>query len=292
MEHQLWKEIVRVLDEIGKGRKRPRETYSDRRIVEIWYWSVLHDRPVSWGRQQNNWPIYWRRDGFPSSSRMSRRLRSASVRRLLAEMEQRVIAPRQPSLYWIIDGKPLVISGCSKDRQAGYGRATGGKAKGYKIHAIVGTDNSVAAWRLAPMNKDERVMAARMLRKAPIQGYVVADTNYDSNPLHQVCMARGELQLVTQRRYGPGHGFGHAKQSAGRLRSMELVENPHPYFAEGLLKERSQIERFYGQCTNWWGGLSGLPAWARTYHRVHRWVQSKLVLTGLKNRLRNKTYAA
>ena len=67
----------------------------------------------------------------------------------------------------MLDGKPLTIGGCSKDRQAGYGRAAGGKARGYKIHVIYGSDGSIAAWRIAPMNVDERVMAARASFNAP-----------------------------------------------------------------------------------------------------------------------------
>src|SRR5690242_7848308 len=110
---------------------------------------------------------------------MSRRLRRPPVRALLAALEERVVRPTAPGLYWMVDGKPLPVGGCSKDRQAGYGRAAGGKAKGYKVHAIVGGGGAVAAWRLAPMNKDERVMAARLLRGRPaIQGYLVADSNY------------------------------------------------------------------------------------------------------------------
>jgi hypothetical protein len=193
----------------------------------------------------------------------------------------------------MIDGKPLVIGGCSKDRQAGYGRAAGGKAKGYKVHAIVGPGGAVACWRLAPMNKDERVMAGRLLRSGPpIQGYLVADSNYDSNGLHEACAALGEVQLVTRRRYGPGRGTGHRKQSPGRLRSMALLEGPYPRFGEGLLRERAAIERTFGNLTNWGGGLTALPPWVRTHRRVHRWVQAKLVLTALKRQLPERTCAA
>ena len=67
------------------------------------------------------------------------------------------------SLAWSMDGKPLMIGGCSKDKQAGYGRAAGCKAKGYKLHTIAGKQGEIAEWRVAPMNKDERVMGARML---------------------------------------------------------------------------------------------------------------------------------
>lgn len=87
----------------------------------------------------------------------------------------------------MIDGRPLAISGCSQDRQAGYGRAVNCKAKGYRIHAILTTEGLVAAWRLPTIDKDEQVQAQRLVRIAPIQGYVAADSNYDSNKLHQVC---------------------------------------------------------------------------------------------------------
>jgi hypothetical protein len=220
---------------------------------------------------------------------MSRRLRTKAVQTLLEELERRVTAPEAPGVFWKIDGKPLAISGCSKDRQAGYGRAAGCKAKGYKLHAVVGANGSLAAWRIAPMNKDERVMAERMLKTADIQGYVAADSNYDSNKLHAVCDERGNLQLVTRRRYGPQHGTGHRRQTPGRLRSIALTESPFNDFATALLEGREDIERSFGNLTNWGGGLNGLPAWVRTHPRVHRWVQAKLTLTGLRRRLRTHT---
>ena len=203
---------------------------------------------------------------------------------LLEALERRVTAPKEPGLFWMIDGKPLPIGGCSKDRQAGYGRAAGGKAKGYKLHALVGSDGALAAWRVAPMNKDERVMAERLLKTTPaaVAGYVVADANYDSNNLQEICDDRGEFQLVTPRRSGPGKGTGHRKQSIGRLRCIALIENPYPVFGAQLLQDRAAIERQFGNLTNWGGGLNGLPSWVRTHRRVRLWVQAKLVLTQLK----------
>src|SRR5690606_36823421 len=132
----------------------------------------------------------------------------------------------------------------------------GAKAKGYKLHAIVASDGSIANWRVAPMNKDERVMAGRLIRSAPpeLVGYLSADANYDSNKLHEACDQRGDLQLVTPRRYGPGKGTGHRKQTAGRLRSIALTEGPSHEFADRLLADRSEIERRYGHLTNWGGG--------------------------------------
>jgi hypothetical protein len=290
MEHQLWKAIVAVLASIGKARKTTRFDFSDEEIVKVYYWSVIHDRPVSWACSRVNWPLHLRRK-LPSPTTMSRRLRKRSVVALLESLERRVLAPQQPGLFWMIDGKPLPIGGCSKDRQAGYGRAAGCMAKGYKLHAVVGSDASIASWRLAPMNKDERVMAGRMLRAAEIQGYLAADSNYDSNKLHEICGQR-ELQLVSRRRYGPNHGTGHRAQSPGRLRSRELTENPQPAFANQLLKDRDAIERQFAQLTNWGGGLSCLPAWVRTHRRVRLWVQAKLVLAALKRLHGAKSYVA
>lgn len=296
MEYQLWKAIVAVLTELGKARFDPHENFSDHEIVKVFYWSVIHDRPVSWACQRRNWPAPLRRRRLPSNSTMSRRLRSASVLELLNQLDRCVLAPTETHLYWMMDGKPLPTSNCSKDRQAGYGRAVGGKAKGYKLHVLVNPQGEIAGWRIAPMNFDERVMAERLLQAAPeeVQGYVVADTNYDSNPLHAQCEQRpaGRLQLVTPRRYGPNRGHGHRRQTQGRMRSKELLENPMPAFGKKLMHDRGQIERLFGQTVSWGGGLTCLPPWARTYRRVRRWVQSKLVLTAVKRQLRERTCAA
>jgi hypothetical protein len=294
MEHQLLKAIVAVLAELDKPRTAPDFDYTDEDIVRVYYWSVICDRPTSWACRKDNWPIHLRRQALPSQPTMSRRLRSPTVVALLDALERRVVAPKEPGLFWMIDGKPLVIGGCSKDRQAGYGRAAGGKAKGYKLHALTGCDGSVAEWRVAPMNKDERVMAERLLKAASpaVVGYVITDANYDSNKLHQIADERGDLQLVTPRRYGPGHGTGHRQQAAGRLRSMALIEGPFPAFAEQLLKDRSEVERQFGNLVNWGGGLNGLPSWVRTHRRVRRWVQAKLVLAQLKRDAGSTTCAA
>lgn len=290
MEDQLWKEILIVLAQVDKRQRRTIEDFSDEDIVKLWYWAVIHDRPACWACQRRHWPLHARRRTLPSDSTVSRRLKTPSVVALLDAVERRVTKPKPGSLYWMIDGKPLVISGCSKDRQAGYGRAARSKAKGYKLHALVSAEGAIAEWRVAPMNKDERTMAERILKSANVDGYVVADANYDSNHLHKLCDAQGNRQLVTPRRYGPGKKVGHRAQSPGRLRSIALLENPTPHFGKQLLADRSAIERYFGNATNWGGGLTHLPPWARTYRRVRRWVQAKLTLAALRQALRKPTY--
>jgi hypothetical protein len=292
MERQLWKAIVVVLGRLDKGRRFARRKFTDVRIVEVYSWAVIHDRPTGWSCRRAHWPIDLQKRPLPSAATMSRRLRSPSVGALLEALDRCVLAPREGELFWMIDGKPLAIGGCSKDRQAGYGRAAGGKAKGYKIHALAGSSGGLAAWLLAPMNKDERTMAKRLVRRAWAQGYVVGDANYDSNPLHDVCVSLGELQLVTPRRYGKGKGIGHRRHSQGRHRSISLLENPTPHFGEQLLRDRAQVERQFGHWCNWGGSLTCLPAWVRTHQRVRRWVQIKLVLATLKRQTDQRTCAA
>ncbi len=281
MEMEFYQRIVELVARLETRQLARNQVFRDGVIVLTWFWAVIHDRPVSWACQKRHWPTHLRRQNRPSNTTMSRRMKSPGVKALLEQIEQHVLRPAGMNLLWMVDGKPLVIGGCSKDRQAGYGRAAGGKAKGYKLHAIFGPDFRVGAWRIAPMNVDERVMARRMLRTVPAQGYVLADSNYDSNRLHKMCDERGELQLVCPRRYGAGRGMGHRNQTNGRLRSKDLLEGPADFGRE-LLEQRFEIEQHFGHLTSWGGGLTCLPAWSRTHDRVHRWVQAKLILTALK----------
>ncbi len=292
MEHQLWYAFEQRLRALST-RFNPHCRFQDPDIVRVFYWAVLHDRPTAWACDPANWPLHARKKRLPSPSVMSRRLRSPSVRDLLRRLERDALGPPGDApLLWLVDGKGLPIGGCSKDRQAGYGKAAGGKAKGYKLHALVGSDGSVPIWRVAPMNKDERVMARRMVRQAQIQGYLVGDSNFDDNALHDICLAKGALQLVTRRRYRRAKGRGHHRHSPGRLRCLAILDSPFPAFGRGLLTQRAAIERYFGQLTSFGAGLSPLPAWVRTHRRVHRWVQAKLIFNALRMHRQNQTYVA
>ncbi len=285
--------VIRAAPGAAVNAFNPHCTYQNRDLVRVYYWAVLHDRPTTWACDRRHWPLHARKKPLPSPAVMSRRLRSPSVWDLLARLQRDVLCPHgDPPLVWLVDGKGLPIGGASSDRQAGYSKAAGGKAKGYKLHALVGSDGSLPVWRLAPMNKDERVMARRLVRQAQLQGYRVGDAAFDDNAQHDVCLAQGELQLVTPRRYRKAKGKGHHRHSPGRLRGLEILDSPCPQFGRGLLRQRRAIERYFGNLTSFGGGLGPLPAWVRTHRRVHRWVQAKLVFNALRMPLRNQTYVA
>ena len=100
------------------------------------------------------------------------------------------------SLLALLDGKPLPVSGVTKDPDATPGPSTGGRlAKGYKLHALWANRAAPEAWEVAPMNVSEKAVARELFAQAPGAGYVLADGNYDGNPLFDTAAAQG-YQLV------------------------------------------------------------------------------------------------
>jgi hypothetical protein len=285
MERERLRKVQGLLRRLGRRRSSRRQRYTDGAIVEVYFWSVICDRPVAWACDPSNWPPGLRRGTLPSQPAMSRRLRTAAVRALIDRIEHLARPPVQrPALVGVMDGKALTFALHSGDAQSGTGRGVGHIARGYKIHAVVDAAGRLLIWRLASLNIDERVMAKRLLRDMPPCAYVVADAHYDSNSLYQIAAQRG-MQLVTPRRYGPGKGLGHQAHHPARLRSKALLEeNASPFGAE-LLRHRRTIERVFAWLTGFAGGLVGLPPWVRTYRRVKAWVQSKIILAHLKGPL-------
>jgi hypothetical protein len=167
---------------------------------------------------------------------------------------------------------PLVIGNSSGDRQAGYGRAARGKAKGYKFYAIMDSRGGLDAWRVCPMNVSEKKMARRLIRDVPGPGYLIGDGEYDDAALYALA-AQQQCQLLAPKR--AGKGMGHRRQRAERLRGIELQQHA---FGQGLLHDRAAIDRFFGSWNSSFCGIKHLPPWVRTHRRVHRWVQAKLII--------------
>jgi hypothetical protein len=66
---------------------------------------------------------------------------------LLRLVEQRLRQSGDPRLLSLLDGKPLSVSGVSKDPDARWGQGAGGKAKGYKLHTLWSGRPLPEAWR-------------------------------------------------------------------------------------------------------------------------------------------------
>lgn len=274
MERELWLVLYRLARQCDPAPWWAVTEFFDYEVVAVYFWAVLHDRPTCWACDPMNWPKgLWQRK-LPSQSTMSRRLQTTEVQRLLHLMEERM-ASRQQTGEWIltVDGKPLLVGSHSKDPDAEWGHVRRGWAKGYRFHAIYGKGCIPMNWEAAALNAAEPDVAARMIPALKRGGgYILGDSAYDSNPLHDVSLAAGH-QLVAKRKR-PQAGLGHRRHSPGRLRCKDLLEGK---FGQALYALREDIERQFGWLTNHGGGLAPLPNWVRRFHRVRLWIQAKLL---------------
>jgi Transposase DDE domain len=273
MERELWTSLYGVVALLDKGYGNWKYSASD--ILAVFFWAVVHDRPISWAAKREHWSEDLRPKHFPSQSTLSRRMRSASVQELMTQVETTWLAMVGTACLYVrvIDAKGLPVSGVSKDADAGYGRCAGGMAKGYKFFAVWGGGPLPTAWALAPMNKSEKTMARELIPDLPGGGYLLADSEYDSNALYDLAHEAG-YQLLAAKRHRKSRGLAHQHHSDYRLRSIELLKHA---FGKGVHRFRRQIERDFGALTNCGGGMSPLPAWVRRFPRVRNWVHAKLL---------------
>jgi len=287
MERKLWKSlyvIIRFLDKRWGSWK-----YSTSDILAVYLWAVVHDRPMSWATQTENWPEDLKPKHFPSQSTLSRRMRRDDVWQLLTQVETTWLVVACMKDWWmhIIDAKGLPIGSVSKDADAGYGRCGRGMAKGYKLFVVWGKGPLPLAWALGPMNKSEKMAARDLIPELPGCGYLVGDTEYDSNVLYDLAQ-KADYQLVVRKRLPHSKGLGNHYQSPYRLRSIDLLKRK---FGKGLFRFQKQIERDFGNLTAFGGGLGPLPAWVRRFHRVRNWVQSKILINAVRWFQRNHPIA-
>lgn len=290
MEREVWRRIVGALKRLP--RTRPRNAlYTDPQIMAVSLWSVLHDRPVNWACDRHHWPMQaWRRS-LPDQSTMSRRLARASTQLLLEMLLDRLAPVERNALVLRIDGKPLPVAKHSQDRRAAIGRGAGGFQKGYKLHAIYARSNRPIAYRVTPMNVDERVVAQQMLHEHQLgEGYLLADANYETNPLYEQAAQIGRV-LVTPRRFRDAKGLGYARtHSVHRVAMIQRMKDPSP-FTRLLLRTRRAIETRFANLSNFAGGLTHLPPWVRG-RRVEPYVTAKILIRLARDQARAPAHAA
>jgi hypothetical protein len=277
MERELWKALNAIATHLSTPVGAWKFSVAD--IVVVYLWAALHDRPMSWAVDKDNWPRELCPVALPSQPTLSRRMRRAEVQQLMTEIENTWLAAVNVSTMLIntIDGKPLTVSGVTKDIDAGYGRGAGGMQKGYKLFAVWASGPLPLAWALAPMNRSEKTIAAELIPTLPGEGYLLGDAEYDSNKLFELAHAAGHQLFAPKRQ--KHRGVGHRPQSPYRLRSIELAKND---FGKTLFGYRREIERNFGNLTSFGGGLMCLPPWVRRFHRVRNWVHAKLLINAAR----------
>jgi len=277
VERDLWPLLYRTVREVAVGFAQKYVQIPGWVLVVTMLWAALHDRPVHWACDKANWHTRLRPTRLPSDATMSRRVDKVAVGLLWRAVEQRLRQlPGTPSsLVAFLDGKPLLVSGVSKDPDARWGRGTAGMAKGYKLHTVWAGRPLPEAWEGAARNVSEKATARRLIPQLTGGGYLLADGNYDAYYLFDLAHEYG-YQLVTPLRQGK---LGHHYQSPHRLRSIALMGTR---FGERLYQLRNRIERSYGNATSFGGGLGPLPAWVRGLDRVRTWVWAKLLINGAR----------
>ena len=192
MERELWPPLYHTLREAAKDFHQKYVQFQPWILAAVLLWAALHDRPVSWACNPRPWSTTrWRPRRLPSAATLSRRADGLAVGALLRLVEQRLRQRGDVRLLSLLDGKPLPVSGVSKDPDARWGRGAGGKAKGYKLHTLWSGRPLPEAWEVTPLPEAESVGGQRLLRQAPGAGYVLADGNYDSSPLFDEAAGQG-----------------------------------------------------------------------------------------------------
>ena len=76
MEGRVWEMVLSLVPASEPGSRRFR--YGCGEILLVVVWAVLHDRPMNWACQAENWPERWRPSKLPHPSTVSRRWRRDS----------------------------------------------------------------------------------------------------------------------------------------------------------------------------------------------------------------------
>ena len=292
MDRELWKLVLdlvkRAAREVGwnGGRRRPR--FPNWLIVAMYFWAAWHDRTLSWACDRDHYTSLFRPRKLPSVSRFTRRVKSDDCQAILQRVHDALAQRGLVINEGYVDGKPLLVSPVSKDRQATRGRVSGGFGKGYKLHAFVNEYRRIVVWSVTGLNEDEKTVALELLPHLPPMSpdaLVLKDSNYDSAPLHKAAAeltpeARLVGPLKGQGRVGPdGHHPVTLRQMGPERRELLAAWRHWPGLVELALRARDAIERVFGVLCSTAGGLgTALPPWVRTLDRVRRWVGAKIVL--------------
>lgn len=289
MERELFALLIDAVDRLAEARHRPAKAqFTDRDIILVWLWALLHDRPIDWACRRLNWPWHDRTRRLPSGSTMSRRLRSEPVQKLMIATLRalRVPSAERPDLF-ILDAKPLPVSGHSEDRDVGFGRASRVMARGYKLHSITDMAGNQWVFDVLSLQVNEVAAAKELLVRLPmlVGATMLADGNYDCNVLYDLAAERG-VQLVAASRRKHATGLGHHRHSPYRLKAIKIrTDQPN------VFEPRRRIESHFGTMGNVIGGLSPLPNHIRGLNRVRRWVTGKIIIDAA-HRLRRRQIRA
>jgi hypothetical protein len=266
-----------------------KSSYSDELIALMFFWCVLHDRPLCWAAERDAYnTTLFRPRRLPSRSQFGRRVNSERFQILLQMIHFDILGPFSVGGRSYFDGKPLVVGVASSDPDAKRGHVMGGFAKGYKLHVWADENRKIAYWCVDSLNVDEKVAAEAIIAQMPMftsQAMVLADANYDTQGMYEA-LAEKNAGLLTKPR---GMDLDHVEQWAQSRHPKNKPSRPvrqealdtwekNPGWSAWLYKDRINVEGTLSNLCSFAGGLGPLPSWVRRLHRVRRWVGAKIII--------------
>ncbi|HEX2988559.1 MAG TPA: transposase [Chloroflexota bacterium] len=277
MDDELLGALYHYLFSQDNWRSTAFHVYSDALMVLIELFRVGRQLSQRQALNRKHWPLWTRRLKFPSYSQFRRRVAAAPVQQILEQLGTHFRQQLPCTQEKVCDGKPLLVGGYSKDPDAHTGKAPGGWAKGYKLHAIVDAAGAVETWAVTALHVGEGGMARQLVGRTPLKQVLLrADANYDSVELYRSVAEAGGRLLAPRRK--PGTGLGHqCQQHEHRLQAIAELEGSAAAL-KVFERHRIRIEQVFGHLHNAPFGIWGLPSHVRRLPRVERWIRAKLAL--------------
>src|ERR1043165_1067616 len=263
MDRTIWKIVLQTIRAAHRRQPRPRRRpqYPDWLIVAMFLWSVWHQRPLSWACQRSHYGDLFRPRKIPSVSQFTRRIKTSRCRQILQQVHDALARTPLASSISYLDGKAMLVSPVSKDRDAKRGRVSGGFAEGYKLHVWATEDDRIPLWCVTPLNTAECPVAEQLCLRMPMladDSLVMADGNYDSKNIHKLIACRNGRLLAPPK--GMAEHPVTLRQMGAVRREALTVWRDSPSPARGVLRRRIAVENIFSRICQ----LSRLPAWARS----------------------------
>lgn len=280
MDWLQWSRIVSIIIVTSRRLSRDdRLSFSDLLIMKMFFWTVIHNKPLYWACERKNYHGRFRPRALPSVSQFCRRVNSPRFHRHLQLMHDVLIERAKFSRLFFMDGKALPVSPVSGDPDAKVGRAGGVFAKGYKLHALMSVDRKIIGWSVTSLNIHEVRVAHHLVEQLPPVSdsrTLIVDGNYDSKHLHNQAWERN-TRLITWPR-GRAKDPSKRRRMGDARRTMIDAWEKSPAAMWKIYKQRDEIERGFGVLTCRHDLLGPLPAFVRRINRVRRWVGAKIIL--------------
>jgi len=307
MDGRLWDRLYREICRACKnfvrtGAGRPR-VYQTKEVLAVWAFAAMMDWPISvaqkrlaegsvgwWMRRYWSWPAK-----VPSVPTLTRRAKEPDFRRLLRQVLRRLMRNigRQFSSGVVMDATILCTGAYSRDPESRWTCRCGKWFRGYALHTICDQNGLLLVWFVTSANVQEMAAARRLVRKLAAMKpksikMVIADSGYDSEPLHQFVRRRLKAMLLAPVNLRGSKTDNWRLRQPGRDAAYCMLQSIE---GQRLLERRSVVERWYSLFKGR-SHVSMLPYHVRRLKRVRLWVDLKVMVFFVHQYLSHKDLCA